>query len=181
MRKSHLTLVFIALLLLTIGLSVSWTQHDTLAKNKELLHHFYEEVINKHNPEAIEQFLTTDFVDHNPSPDIAPGIEGVKQMFSMYFAAFPDMQVKVEDTIAEGDKVVARVTIRATHKGDFMGIAATGKPIMMTGIQIVHIKDDKIVERWGNFDELGMMQQLGASPSPVPALETVTLAVTGMA
>ena len=180
MQKLHWSLVFIVLLLFFIGLSVSWTDHHEPAQNKETLRQFYEEVINKHDPGAIEQFLDADFVDHTPPPDIAPGVEGVKQMFTMLFAAFPDMELSVEDMVAEGDKVASRVKVSSTHQGDFMGIAATGKPVMITGIEIARFKAGKIVERWGNFDDLGLMQQLGAIASPAPARETVTLAVTGM-
>ena len=83
-----------------------------------------------------------------------------------FFTAFPDMHVTIEDQIAEGDKVASRLTVSGTHKGDFMGMAPTGKQMMITGIDIVHIKDGKAVERWGNLDDLGLMQQLGAIPPP---------------
>ena len=155
-----------ALLVLVIGLSVSWAHDDKLAENKAMVSRFYEEVLNKHNPDAMEEFFAADFVDHNPSPGQAPGLEGVKQEFVMMFTAFPDMHLTVDHQIAEGDKVVSRLTVHGTHKGDFMHIPATGKPLTITGIDIVRIKDGKAVERWGNFDELGMMLQLGVIPAP---------------
>ena len=80
--------------------------------------------------------------------------------------AFPDIQMNVEDMIAEADKVVARVSVSGTHQGEFMGIDPTGNRVAITGIDILRIADGKIVEHWGNFDDLGMMQQLGVIPEP---------------
>jgi predicted ester cyclase len=80
------------------------------------------------------------------------------------WTAFPDMHVVVEDQIAEGDKVVSRLTIRGTLQGDFLGIPPTGKQVSVTGIGIDRIENDKFVESWGNFDALGLMQELGAIP-----------------
>jgi predicted ester cyclase len=72
----------------------------------------------------------------------------------------------VEDLVAEGDKVAARVTVRGTHRGAFLGLAPTGKAVTQTGIDIVRVAGGKAVERWGSFDELGLLQQLGALPAP---------------
>jgi steroid delta-isomerase-like uncharacterized protein len=80
-------------------------------------------------------------------------------------AAFPDTRMTIEDEIAEGDKVVIRWTIRGTHKGEYMGIAPTGKEVTVTGISVYRIERGKIVEDWSNNDMLGMLQQLGAIPS----------------
>ena len=169
MRKFHFTLFFMVLLIFVVGVSVSLADNHKLAENKAMTSRFYEKVLNKHNPNAMEEFVATNFVDHNPNPGQGPGLEGLKQQFVMFFTAFPDMHITVEDQIAEGDKVVSRLSVRATHKGDFMHIPATGKQITITGIDIVHIKDGKAVERWGNFDDLGMMQQLGVMPAPEQA------------
>lgn len=84
----------------------------------------------------------------------------------MIRAAFPDLHVTVEDMVAEGDKVVARVTMSGTHKGEFMGIAPTGKQITVGIIEILRIAGGKVVEHWNVVDSLGMMQQLGAVPAP---------------
>ena len=91
-----------------------------------------------------------------------------------FFTAFPDLHMKIEDQIAEGDMVASRLTVHGTHKGEFMGMPPTGKQITITGTDIVHIKDGKAVERWGNFDDLGMMQQLGVIP-PSPAEQTAAI------
>jgi steroid delta-isomerase-like uncharacterized protein len=84
----------------------------------------------------------------------------------MYFAAFPDINVTVEDVIAEGDKAVTRWTIRGTHRGELMGIAPTDKHIELKGITIHRIEGGKIVEEWERYDNLGMMQQLGVVEQP---------------
>ncbi len=81
-------------------------------------------------------------------------------------AAFPDLHVTPEDVIAEGDSVVARLTSRGTHQGEFQGIPPTGKQITLTGIEVFRIADGTIAERWGEFDFLGLLQQLGVIPSP---------------
>ena len=176
MRKFHFTLFFLALLILVVGLSVSLTDNDPLEANKARTRQFYEEVINKHNPNAMDEFIATNFVDYNPNPGQAPGVEGVKQIMTVFFTGFPDLHFSVEDQIAEGDKVVSRLTVRGTHKGDFMNIPATGKQMTITGIDIIRIKDGRAVERWGNFDDLGMMQQLGVVPAPASEQTAATLA-----
>ena len=93
------------------------------------------------------------------------GLEPYKQFISMYFTAFPDARLTIEDIIAEGDSVVARHTFRGTQQGDLMGIAPTGKQVMTTGITITRFANGKGVELWGNNDDLGLLQQLGVVPT----------------
>ena len=114
-----------------------------------------------------DDFIAEDFVDHNPEgPDQGPGPEGVKQLFIARRSTFPDLTVKVDDQVAEGDKVVNRLTITGTHQGEFMGIPAPGKSFSMGAVAIFRIEDGKIAERWGETDMIGMMQQLGVVPPP---------------
>ena len=115
--------------------------------------------------DALAEVYAEDFVLHEPDEDIV-GIEGLKQFVSMIRAGFPDLRVTLEDAIAEGEKVVSRWTAQGTHQGELMGIAPTGNRVTITGITIHRIEDGKIVEEWENWDALGMMQQLGAIPSP---------------
>jgi len=134
-------------------------------EKKGLVRRFYEEIWKNGNLGIIDELCASDFVDHNPPPPgLAPGLEGAKQVFTMFRRAFPDMQFTVEDQIAEGDKVVSRGTFRGTHKGELMGIPPTGKQGKMTVIDIIRIVDGKMVERWGEMDMLGLMQQLGVAP-----------------
>jgi steroid delta-isomerase-like uncharacterized protein len=134
--------------------------------NKAIARRGYE-AINQNNLDALDEVVAPDITDHDPAPGQAPGLEGVKQWFSSMHTAFPDFRMNVEDMIAEGDKVVARVRLSGTHQGEFMGIDATGNRVTITGIDILRINaDGKIMERWGNFDDLGMMQQLGVMEPP---------------
>jgi steroid delta-isomerase-like uncharacterized protein len=113
----------------------------------------------------MDELFAADFVDHNPAV-LSHDLEGTKQLFSMYLDAFPDVQITVDDLIAEGDRVAARFTGQGTHKGPFMGLPPTGKPFTLTAIDILRIVDGKIVEHWGEADTLGLLQQLGAIPAP---------------
>jgi predicted ester cyclase len=135
-------------------------------ENKALTRRFYDEVFNKKRPAAFDEFCDPHFLDHNPEPGQAPGLEGVRQSLATFFKAFPDMRLTVEDMIAEGDKVVSRVSVRGTHTGEFQGLAPTHKPVTVSGIDIVRIEGGKAVERWGSFDMLGLMQQLGVGGPP---------------
>jgi len=134
--------------------------------NKTSLRRFYDEVFNKKNRAAIGEFIAPKQVDHAAPPGTPGGIEGAKQTLTMYLTAFPDLHFTVEDIIAEGDKVVARLTIRGTQQGAFMGIAPTGKQVTVTAIDINRIVDDKSLEHWLEMDTLGLLQQLGVIPAP---------------
>jgi steroid delta-isomerase-like uncharacterized protein len=135
-------------------------------QNKAILRQVYEAAFHQKNLDALDEVIASDSTDHNLTPEQPPGLESAKQVFSSFHTAFPDLQVNVEDMISEGDKVVARLTVRGTHQGEFMGITPTGYQVTFTGIDIVRIADGKVVERWGNFDDLGMMQQLGLMEQP---------------
>jgi predicted ester cyclase len=133
--------------------------------NKARTREFYEKVLNAHDFAALGDYVRDDFVDHNPPPGVGSGVEGVKQTFEMFTAAFPDLRFRIDEMYADGDKVISRLTCTGTHKGEFMGVAPTGKPVEMSGIDIIKVVDGKAVERWGQFDDLGMMQQIGAIPA----------------
>ena len=134
-------------------------------ENKAIARRGYE-AINQNNLDTLDEVVASDMTDHDPAPGQAPGLEGVKHYFSSLHAAFPDVRMDVEDMIAEGDKVVARVSVSGTHRGEFMGIAPTGNRVTIAGIDILRMANGKIVEHWGKFDDLGMMQQLGVIPEP---------------
>jgi predicted ester cyclase len=134
--------------------------------NKALLRRFYDEVINKKNLAAIDEFIHPQMVDHAAPPGVPAGIEGQRHVFSMYSTAFPDTHFTVEDMIAEGDKVVTRLSVSATQHGAYMGLPPTGKHVTFTGIDILRIAGGKLVEHWGEMDMLSMLQQLGVVPPP---------------
>ena len=132
------------------------------AENKAIVRRFFEEAVNKGNMTVVDELIAQNYIEHKGPVGPPSGIEGFKQFIAMVATAFPDLQVTIEDLIAEGDKVVARVTVRGTHKGTLMGnIPPTGKHAVWTGIDIFQIANGKIVGRWNQRDLLGLMQQLG--------------------
>lgn len=134
--------------------------------NKAAYRQFIEEVMNKKNVAAIDTFIDPNQVEHFAPPGTPGGIEGAKQLFGMFLTAFPDLHVMVEDMIAEGDKIVSRITMSGTQQGVFMDIPPTGKQFSITSIEISRIAGGKIVEHWAEIDALGLMQQLGVVPAP---------------
>jgi predicted ester cyclase len=134
--------------------------------NKASMRRFYDEVFNKKNTAAIDEFIDPNQVDHAAPPGTPGGLEGARQTVTMYLTAFPDLYFTVEDHIAEGDKVVARLTVRGTQQGVFMGIPPTGKHVTVTAIDINRFAGGKSVEHWLNMDTLGLLQQLGVVPMP---------------
>lgn len=132
--------------------------------NKALVLRFFELGPSGGNMNAANALLSPDFAMHTPLP-ASPGIKGINEVVTACRAAFEHLNVTVEDMVAEKDRVAARFTARGVHKGDFMGLSPTGKPITMTGIEIFRIKDGKIAELWGEANLLGLMQQLGIFPA----------------
>lgn len=136
------------------------------AVNKALARRLVEEAFNEGRLDVTEELVASDFVGHDPSlPEEVRGPAGVKEVIAGYRAAFPDIQVTIEDQIADGDLVVTRWRATGTHQGELMGMPATGKQATVTGITIDLIADGRIVESWDNWDTLGLMQQLGAIPA----------------
>jgi steroid delta-isomerase-like uncharacterized protein len=128
------------------------------------------ELINAHDIEGFGDQLADDFVEHEETPGLAPTKDGVKQFFTIYVGAFPDLQFNVEDLITSGDKGVGRIRATGTHRGEFMGIPPTGKHIEVPAIDIIRFGDDGLArEHWGVFDVMTMMQQLGVVPEGPPA------------
>ena len=130
-------------------------------ENKAQVRRFMDEVLEKKNVDAIDEYFTSDYIEHDEMPGVEPGREGLKQLLGMFFGAFPDLGVQIDDIIAEGDKVVVRVRTTGTHKGDFMGIAATGKQVNFAEIHVMRMSGGKMAEHWGIQDNMTMMQQLG--------------------
>jgi steroid delta-isomerase-like uncharacterized protein len=131
--------------------------------NKSVYQEFVTEVLNGGRFERAEQFLDEDVVSHNPFPGQQPGLAGFIDAMRAFRAAFPDLHANATQYIAEGDKVVGHFDVQGTHRGDFMGLAATGKPIHYEEIAIVRLARGRIVEHWAVADALAIMQQLGKS------------------
>ncbi|MEA2351623.1 MAG: hypothetical protein QOJ14_37 [Thermoleophilaceae bacterium] len=110
----------------------------------------------------VDEMTADNAVNHDPAqPDEAQGPEGFKQIVQMYRGAFPDLAFTIEECFSDGDLVCTRWTTTATHDGDLMGIPATGRAITGSGITIDRIQDGKVVESWNEWDNAGLMQQLG--------------------
>ncbi|HEX8735886.1 MAG TPA: ester cyclase [Pyrinomonadaceae bacterium] len=129
------------------------------------MHRWFEEVWNKRREDAIDEMFAADGVanglnDAEGKP--VRGTEGFKTLHRAFLSAYPDLNITVEDTVCEGDKIAARCTVKATHAGDGLGVAATNQPIEFTGLTIVRIKDGRIAEAWNEFDFMKMYSQLGA-------------------
>lgn len=133
-------------------------------ENKAFVRRAFEEG-NQGNWAVFNELFAPNFVLHNASMTMQ-GREAGKQFLLMYNTAFPDGIFTIEDMIAEGDRVVVRVTARGTHQGAIMGIPPTGKQITLSGITIFRVANGKIVEQWSNSDDLGLLQQLGVVPMP---------------
>jgi steroid delta-isomerase-like uncharacterized protein len=134
-------------------------------ENEALIRRWFEEVWNKGREEAIDEMFAADGIAHGLADETGNDLRGpqdFKPFFRKFRSAFPDIEVVVEDTVSEGDKLAARCTVRGKHQSDSLGFAATQRPMEMTGITIVRIRDGKIVEAWNNFDFLTMFKQLGA-------------------
>jgi len=130
--------------------------------NKALLHRYIEEVWEKENPAAVDNFLAPTYARHR-SPTTPPLTrEDQKQLLAAFRTAFPDVKITIEDVIAEGDKVAFRSTMRGTHQGEFLGIAPTGQEVTFGLLDVIRIEDGKFVEQWGGPDIYDLMQQLSA-------------------
>jgi steroid delta-isomerase-like uncharacterized protein len=141
---------------------------------KALLRLFYEEVWNKGNLGALEVFLESDFVFHNPTfPETGNDIEGYRQIVLTLRTAFPDQHWTLQDVLVDGDRVVTRWTMHGTHTGTYMGIEPSGKSVTFSGISINRIVGSRIAEQWVVSDALGFLLQEGYLPiyQPTPAVK----------
>jgi steroid delta-isomerase-like uncharacterized protein len=138
-------------------------------QNKELVRQLMEEDISRGNVTVAERIIHPGFFDHTNPPGMQHGLEGHNAIVRLFRAAFPDQWWQIEDLIAEGDRVVARTTMRGTHSGDFFGIPASGRAVTLTGVHVLRIADGRIIEHWGSNDDLGLLRQIGALPEAVPA------------
>lgn len=136
-------------------------------RNKAVERRLLEEVYSQGKLDIVDELVASDFVGHGTAADGGDqGRDAYKQFVVEMRSAFPDLQITVEDQIAEGDKVVTRWRARGTHTGVFQGIPPTGKSGEISGTIIDRIAGGKVVECWSNTDDLGLLQQLGVMPAP---------------
>ena len=134
--------------------------------NKALVRRFYAE-IDAGNIDAMDDLVAEDYVDHNPPfPRLSAGREGLKEAFLIFLKATPGRH-EIDDQVAQGDKVVTRLTASGRHEGDLPGpLPATRAELRETAVAIHRVEDGKIAEHWSNRDDLGLMQQLGVIQMP---------------
>lgn len=133
-------------------------------ENKALVRRWFEEVWNRGRADAIDEMLAPGCIVHGLSDNADNPFRGpddFKPFHEAFRGAFPDVQVVVEDVIAEGDMVAVRCVVRGRHTGDHLGVAASNQGVTFTGIAMTRIEDSKIVEAWNNFDFLQMNKQIG--------------------
>jgi len=132
--------------------------------NKTLAWRWLDEVWNKGDLSLIDELIAPNYVLHDP---IRPGLKGragIKESIATFRAAFPDIHFTIEAQIAEGEQIVSRYIVQGTHLGPLMGIPATGKQGVITGIDIYRISNGQIEEAWSNWDTLGLLQHIGVIP-----------------
>ncbi len=129
----------------------------SLEENKAIVRRWIE-AYNERNLDLFDEFIAPDYFDHANQVDA----EGLKQLFDMGFTAFPDWHETIEDVIAEGDKVWVRISYTGTHKGEWRGLAPTGKKITATAVDIYRIVNGKLAEYWNVTDTLNILKPIGA-------------------
>ena len=137
--------------------------------NGAIVRSFVEETINQGRIDSADRFVWEDVVEQVPFPGQGPGLEGLKDVLRGMRAGFPDIHFGIEEQIAEGDKVLSRFEWTGTHRGEFLGVPATGRPVKIWGMVIDRLVDGRIKETRIIMDTLGLMMQLGVIPPPPSA------------
>jgi steroid delta-isomerase-like uncharacterized protein len=133
--------------------------------NKDVVRRIYEEVLNKRDLDLLDELVKPDYIEHDPLPGQRSGVDGIKDRYRMLIEGL-DPTFRIEDLIAEGDKVVVRWTNSGTNVGEFLGIPATGRTFITPGIDIYRLDGGKLAEHWHVVDVFSQMQQLGLLPGP---------------
>ena len=136
----------------------------SIEENKNIIRR-YQEAYNNNDLDKLDEVVAVNVLTPKIMPGVPSGLEGAKAVHQRSLLGMPDFHTRIDDLIAEDDKVVARVTMTGTHTGDFWGFPATGNNVTFTGIYIARIENGKIVEHWGEEDGIGLMQQIGSTPT----------------
>jgi steroid delta-isomerase-like uncharacterized protein len=140
------------------------TSYD-IARNKELSYRLFDKAWNENDMALLDAMVAPDSIDHSPfRDDTVRGSENFKHVVGMFRAALEGIHLTIEDEIAEEDRVVHRWVLRGKHTGELFGVPPTGREVSMRGMTIVRMENGKVVERWANMDQLGLLRQLGAIP-----------------
>jgi steroid delta-isomerase-like uncharacterized protein len=130
-------------------------------RSKALIRQLFEDVLNAGRLDLLDSLIAGSYAEHNPAPGQAPGAEGVRAKIQGLRAAFPDLHFTLEELVGEGATVAARYHWEGTHRGSFLGIAPTGRRLLVRGMDFYRFEGGRIVEHWDNVDEFGMLTQLG--------------------
>jgi steroid delta-isomerase-like uncharacterized protein len=137
----------------------------SIEDNKAVMRRYFNEIWNGRRLELLDDLIAADYVNHaSPDPSLPSGAAGLKPVFESVLQTFPDIRFSIDDVVAEGEKVVTRWSMRATQRGEVMGMPACGKQVTLSGISIDRIVDGKITEHWRVQDDLSLAQQVGAFP-----------------
>jgi steroid delta-isomerase-like uncharacterized protein len=134
-------------------------------RNKAVVRRFIEEVQNNKNMELFDELNAEDFVNLSAPPGMASDRAGGKMFLGGFLSAFPDSQVTIDDMVAEGDRVATKKTFTGTHTGEGIGIPPTGSRVTIQYVDILRLRDGRIIEHWLSMDQLSFMQQLGVIPT----------------
>jgi len=147
--------------------------------NKAAARRLYEEAFAQGKPEVVDEVLDANFVCHDPNSETGEirGAQTIKGEIEYFRQAFPDLFWRVEDQVAEGEKVTTRYTLGGTHQGEFFGVPGSSKRVEVSGINIDRCEGGKLVEEWASYDLLGGLRQIGAIPEP--GQEEATAAAEG--
>jgi steroid delta-isomerase-like uncharacterized protein len=134
--------------------------------NKAVVQRYYDEVLNARRIDVLDELAAEDYVEHDPFPGQGNGRDDLKARVRLLLDAFDPDVFSVEDTVAEGDRVVVRWMSTGTHTGEFLGVPPTGRQFRIAGIDIHAVRGGRMAEHWHVVDQLGHMQQLGLIPQP---------------
>ena len=150
----------------------------TMTEREALARRFFEDGFNEGRVDALDEVMSDDLVLHDPQlPPEQRGTAGPRAVVETYRGAFPDLHMTIEDVIEQRDRVVIRWTGRGKHTGELNGLAPTDRTVEVTGITIQRIAGGRVAEAWSNWDTLGLLQQIGASPAPGSLVEKVSVQV----
>jgi steroid delta-isomerase-like uncharacterized protein len=138
----------------------------TTEQNAAIVRRFVEEVISRGDIDSAARYVWEDVVEQVPLPGQGPGLDGLKGILRAMRAGFPDLNFSIKEQISEGDKVVSRFEWTGTHRGEFLGVPATGRRVSVWGMVIDRLEDGRIKDTRIIMDTLGLMTQLGVFPPP---------------
>lgn len=138
----------------------------TTEQNKVAYRRYIDEAFNEGRLEELDRLVSPNYVYHDAPPGTPTGVEGLRNVIRQFREAFPDLQISIDDQVAEGDKVCSLSTMRGTHKGLLFGLPPTGKEVVVKGMTMVRVADGRIAESWVKNDTLSLLRQLGVTALP---------------